>query len=111
MKKVLVVEDSPTQAAKIQLELEHKGFSVEVARDGTSALSSVANRQPDVIILDYLLPDITGIEVCRTLKRNPIYRTIPVVVFSIENRLRDMTLAYSAGADSYVVKGREGEGV
>jgi two-component system phosphate regulon response regulator PhoB len=111
MRKVLLVEDSATQAAKTRLDLEARGFMVEVACDGTSALSRVEQWQPDVIILDYLLPDINGIEVCRTLKRNPIYRTIPIVVFSIENKLRNMTMAYSAGADSYVVKGREGESI
>lgn len=111
MKKVLLVEDSATQAAKTRLDLEAKGFTVEIAYDGTSALSKVDQWQPDVIILDYLLPDINGIEVCRTLKQNPLYRTIPIVVFSVEGKLRNMTMAYSAGADSYVVKGREGDNV
>jgi two-component system phosphate regulon response regulator PhoB len=111
MKKVLLVEDSATQAAKTRLDLEAKGFMVEVASDGTTALTKVDQWQPDVIILDYLLPDINGIEVCRTIKQNPANRTIPIVVFSVENKLRNMTMAYSAGADSYVVKGREGDNV
>jgi len=111
MKKVLLVEDSITQAAKTQLGLETRGFVVEVAYNGYSALSKVKEWSPDIIVLDYCLPDIDGVEICRRIKQNPLHRTIPIVVFSAEDTLRNMTQAYSAGADSYVVKESEGESV
>lgn len=105
MKKVLLVEDSVSQAAKTRLDLETNGFKVEISYDGATALNKIGQWQPDIIVLDYLLPDIDGIEICRLLKQNPLYRAIPVVVYSIENKLRNMTQAYFAGADGYVIKG------
>ncbi len=109
MKKVLLVEDSAFQAAKTRLDLEERGFEVAVAYNGETALKTVGVWQPDIIVLDYILPDTDGIEICRQLKRSPCYKNIPVVLFSSENKLTNMTQAYSAGADSYLVKGLGGE--
>ncbi len=109
---LLLVEDSPTQAAKIRLSLEARGFSVIIAGNGQKALISAkdADNKPALIILDYNLPDIKGVEVCRKLKTEPDTRSIPVIMYSAEHGLRTMSDAYNAGADYYVVKEAEGAG-
>lgn len=109
---LLLVEDSPTQAAKIRLSLEARGFVVVVAGNGHNAVSCARDEahKPTLIILDYNLPDIKGIEVCRMLKSDPATRPIPIIMYSAERGLRTMSDAYNAGADYYVVKEAEGAG-
>lgn len=107
-KRALVIEDSPSQAAVTRLELEKLGYEVEVAYDGPKGIEAVKDFQPSIIILDCNLPGLSGVEVCRLLKSQTETRTIPVVMFSVENKLAQMSSAYSAGADFYVTKDREG---
>jgi len=111
-KNLLLVEDGPTQAAKIRFSLEARGFSVAVAANGKNALHYARNpdAKPSLIILDYNLPDIKGIELCQTLKADLLTRSIPVIMYSAEHGLRTMSEAYNAGADYYVVKEAEGAG-
>jgi DNA-binding response OmpR family regulator len=109
---LLLVEDSPTQAAKIRFNLEAKSFSVVVAGNGQTALKCAKDEQnkPTLIILDYNLPDYKGVEVCRMLKADASTKSIPVIMYSAEHGLRTMSEAYNAGADYYVVKEAEGAG-
>lgn len=111
-KTLLLVEDSPTQAAKIRFNLEARGFSVVIAGNGQVALKSATDEdnKPTLIILDYNLPDMKGVEVCRKLKADSVTRSIPVIMYSAEHGLRTMSDAYNAGADYYVVKEAEGAG-
>lgn len=110
-KKVLIVEDSPTQAVKTRLVLEGKGYKVFVAADGNEGIEKAAELQPDLIVLDVYLPRLSGFEVCKLLKSNLNLRGIPIIMFSNENKLKNMVTAYEMGADYYVVKGEEGERV
>jgi PleD family two-component response regulator len=110
-KKVLIVEDSPTQAIKTKLILESKGYEVHLAADGNDGINQATELKPDLIVLDVYLPTISGFEVCKTLKSNFPLRSIPVIMFSNENKLKNMVTAYEMGADYYVVKGDEGERV
>ena len=107
-KSVLVIEDSPSQAALTRIELEKLGYLVEIAYDGPQGLEMARRFAPSVIILDCNLPKMSGVEVCKILKTQPETRTTPVVMFSAENKLAQMSSAYSAGADFYVTKDREG---
>lgn len=107
-KRVLLIEDSPSQAAVTRLELEKLGYTVEIAYDGPEGIDAVKVFKPTIIILDFNLPTLSGLEVCRRLKSQEDSRQIPVVMFSVENKLNQMTSAYSAGADHYVTKDREG---
>ena len=107
-KSVLVIEDSPSQAALTIIELEKWGYAVEIAYDGPQGLEKAVSFGPSVIILDCNLPRMSGVEVCKVLKSQPGTRTIPVVMFSADNKLAQMSSAYSAGADFYVTKDREG---
>ncbi len=110
-KKVLLVEDSPTQAMKTRLMLESKNYEVFVASDGEEGLAGAADIKPDLIVLDVYLPHLSGFEVCKELKADLQLRGIPVIMFSNENKLKNMVKAYEMGADYYVVKGEEGERV
>ncbi len=107
-KRALVIEDSPSQAAITRIELEKLSYVVEVAYDGARGIQAVESFQPSIIILDCNLPDVSGVEVCRSLKARPETRNIPVIMFSAENKLAQMSSAYTAGADFYVTKDREG---
>jgi DNA-binding response OmpR family regulator len=110
-KNILLVEDSPTQAAKSKMALEAKGYTVMIAGDGKRGLEKAADFLPDLIVLDVYLPDLNGFDVCKQLKNNLTVRGIPVIMFSNENKLSNMTAAYNVGADYYVVKGQEGDRV
>jgi PleD family two-component response regulator len=110
-KRVLIVEDSPTQAMKTKIILESKGYEVELAAEGHEGMSKAAEMKPDLIVLDVYLPTISGFEVCKLLKSTISLRAIPVIMFSNENKLKNMVTAYEMGADYYVVKGDEGERV
>ncbi len=110
-KKVLIVEDSPTQAVKTKMILESKNYEVEIADDGEAGLAKAAQLRPDLIILDVYLPSISGFDVCKRLKSDMQLRSVPVIMFSNENKLKNMVTAYEMGADYYVVKGDEGERV
>ncbi len=107
-KRVLLIEDSPSQAAITRLDLEKNGFTVEIAYDGSKGLVAADTFLPNIIILDCNLPGLSGVEVCRQFKTKPDTRSIPIIMFSAENKLAQMSSAYNAGADHYVTKDREG---
>ena len=99
--RILVVDDEPQIRRSLQINLESRGYSVTTARNGVEALESCANRIPDVVIIDLLLPDITGVEVTRRLRE---YATVPIIVLSaIEDETQKVT-ALEMGADDYVTK-------
>ena len=81
-KKILVVEDEETLLELESILLTSKGYNVEVAKDGKSALELVANMKPDLVLLDIMIPEIDGFEVCRQIKANKATRHIPVIMLS-----------------------------
>lgn len=108
-KKILLVEDSPTQAARIKLALEEKGLEVSIAQTGEAALTLAMQSKPNLIVLDANLPGLDGFEVCGFLKSNLTTRLMPVVMYSEESKLSLMTKAYSVGVDYYITKDAAGE--
>ncbi|MEI6043083.1 MAG: response regulator [Chloroflexota bacterium] len=106
-KRVVVVEDSLIQAALLQEHFEALGYEVVVVHTGNEVVPAVDHFNPDVIILDYLLPDLNGIEVCKKLKCDLQMRLTPILMYSAEDNLQNMVRAYEAGADYYVVKNEE----
>ena len=80
--RVLVVEDEPAQLEILAYNLESDGFLVSRARDGEEALLVIREDVPDVIVMDWMMPHLSGIEVCRRLKSNPETRSIPVIILS-----------------------------
>ena len=101
---VLVVEDEPAQREVLIYNLEAEGYGVSRAEDGDEALVLVQETQPDLIILDWMLPGVSGIEVCRRLKANSGTRSIPVIMLTARGEEADRVRGLETGADDYVVK-------
>ena len=99
--RVLVVDDEPQILRALRTSLRGAGYEVETAETGAAALSEAAMRPPDVVILDLVLPDGTGIDVCRELRT---WTSVPVVVLSAIGEEREKVAALDAGADDYVTK-------
>jgi len=101
---VLVVEDEAAQREVLSYNLEAEGFRVARAEDGETALMLVSEELPDVIVLDWMLPNVSGIEVCRRLKMRPETRSVPVIMLSARSEEVDRVRGLETGADDYVVK-------
>ncbi|WP_299626276.1 phosphate regulon transcriptional regulator PhoB [uncultured Tateyamaria sp.] len=102
--RVLVVEDEPAQREVLAYNLEAEGFAVSRAQNGEEALLLVDEDLPDIIVLDWMMPHLSGIEVCRRLKIKPETRTIPVIMLSARSEEVDKVRGLETGADDYVVK-------
>ncbi|RJE82700.1 phosphate regulon transcriptional regulator PhoB [Paracoccus onubensis] len=101
---VLVVEDEGAQREVLQYNLEAEGFEVVVADNGEDALLLVLEEQPDLMVLDWMLPKVSGIEVCRQVKADPATRGIPIIMLSARSEETDRVRGLETGADDYVVK-------
>ena len=101
---VLVVEDESAQREVLQYNLEAEGFRVVIAVNGDDALLMVSEEKPDLIVLDWMLPNVSGIEVCRRVKANPETRSIPIIMLSARSEEADRVRGLETGADDYVVK-------
>ena len=101
---VLVVEDEPAQREVLGYNLEAEGFRVAKAENGEEALLLVEEEQPDIIVLDWMLPNLSGIEVCRRIKTRPETRNTPVIMLSARSEEVDRVRGLETGADDYVVK-------
>lgn len=101
---VLVVEDEGAQREVLQYNLESEGFEVVVADNGEDALLLVQEEQPDLMVLDWMLPKVSGIEVCRQVKADPGTRGIPIIMLSARGEETDRVRGLETGADDYVVK-------
>jgi two-component system phosphate regulon response regulator PhoB len=102
--RVLVVEDEPAQREVLAYNLEAEGFAVSRAQNGEEALLLVDEDLPDIIVLDWMMPNLSGIEVCRRLKIRPETRSIPVIMLSARTEEIDKVRGLETGADDYVVK-------
>ena len=101
---VLVVEDEGAQREVLKYNLEAEGFNVVMAENGDEAMLLVAEEQPDLIVLDWMLPNVSGIEVCRRVKADPSTRQIPIIMLSARSEEVDRVRGLETGADDYVVK-------
>lgn len=101
---VLVVEDEFAQREVLQYNLEAEGFRVAMAVNGDEALLMVKEEKPDLIVLDWMLPNVSGIEICRRVKANPETRNIPIIMLSARSEETDRVRGLETGADDYVVK-------
>lgn len=102
--KVLLVEDEPAQRTVLAYNLEAEGFAVTQADNGEDAMVLVDEEEPDIIILDWMMPKVSGIEVCRRLKMRPETRGIPIIMLSARAEEVDRIRGLETGADDYVVK-------
>lgn len=101
---VLVVEDEPAQREVLAYNLEAEGFRVATAGNGEEALMLVAEEAPDLIVLDWMLPNVSGIEVCRRLKSRSETKAVPIIMLSARSEEVDRVRGLETGADDYVVK-------
>ncbi|MGB3312129.1 MAG: response regulator transcription factor [Nodosilinea sp.] len=100
--RILLVEDEEKLAKFVQLELSYEGYEVSVAHDGLSGLMAARDQTPDLIILDWMMPGLTGVEVCRRLRQTG--NATPVILLTAKDDVSDRVEGLDAGADDYVVK-------
>ncbi len=101
---VLVVEDEAALATMLRYNLEKKGFRVTEAGDGPEALTCIAETPPDLVLLDWMLPALSGLEVCRQIRRRPATRDLPVIMLTARVEEQDAVRGLDSGADDYVTK-------
>jgi len=101
---VLIVEDEAPLVTLLRYNLEKEGFQVCDAADGEDALVQIAERRPDVVLLDWMLPLVSGIEVCRRIRRSPENRALPIIMLTARGEESDRVRGLDSGADDYVVK-------
>jgi two-component system, OmpR family, phosphate regulon response regulator PhoB len=101
---ILVVEDEVPLLTLLRYNLEKQGFRVEEAADGQEALVRVAEQRPDLVLLDWMLPSLSGIEVCRQIRRRAATRDLPIIMVTARTEDQDAVRALDTGADDYITK-------
>ncbi len=102
--KILVVDDEPEAVELVEFNLEQAGYSVITAADGAEALEKARSNVPDLIVLDLMLPEISGLDVCKMLRRDPATAGIPIIMLTAKAAEIDRVLGLELGADDYVTK-------
>lgn len=108
---ILIVDDTPTNLRLLSQILQHDGYKVRAVSDGEHALKAVASKPPDLILLDIMMPEMDGYEVCRRLKADPQAREIPIVFISALNESLDKVRAFTVGGVDYIIKPFQAEEV
>ncbi|UCG35811.1 MAG: response regulator [Candidatus Omnitrophota bacterium] len=103
-KKILLVDDEPQLVDTLKLRLEANDYEVVIAYDGNQALERVRSEQPDLIVLDLLLPKLDGYTVCGLLKRDSKHAHIPIVMLTARTQEADIKMGKEVGADEYITK-------
>ncbi len=101
---VLIVEDEAPLVTLLRYNLEREGFAVAEACDGEEALLRVAEDKPDAVLLDLMLPLVSGLEVCRQLRRMPTTRSLPIIMLTARGEESERVRGLATGADDYIVK-------
>ena len=102
--KILIVDDEPAQLELLRYNLEKAGFETVQATDGQQALSAVETERPDLVVLDWMMPEASGIDVCRQLRARSETKSLPVIMLSARGEDGDKSLGLDNGADDYVTK-------
>jgi twitching motility two-component system response regulator PilG len=102
--RILVVEDEESLLKLESILFTSKGYAVTGARDGKSALAAIALERPDLVVLDIMLPDLDGFEICRAIKENPETSSLPVIMLTAKKSSKDLERGRLAGADAYITK-------
>lgn len=103
-KSILVVEDEPNIVLSLQFLMKKAGFDVRIARDGEEALAEVAQRAPDLILLDVMIPKRDGYDVCQTIRADPGLRNVYIIMLTAKGREVDREKGLALGANDYVTK-------
>jgi len=102
--KILIVDDDVDSLKLIGLMLQRNGYEVIAAHAGNQAIAKATNELPDLIILDVMMPDMNGYDVCRRLRANPVTQDIPIIMFTAKTLIDDKVAGFEAGADDYLTK-------
>lgn len=103
-KSILVVEDEPNIVLSLQFLMKKEGFDVRVAQDGDQAIAEVESRKPDLILLDVMIPKRDGFDVCQTIRANPAWNSIHIIMLTAKGRDIDREKGIALGANDYVTK-------
>lgn len=101
---ILVVEDETALATMLRYNLEKEGYRVAETADGEEALTMLAERKPDLVLLDWMLPSLSGIEICRQIRRKPSTRELPIIMLTAKGEEADKIRGLNTGADDYLTK-------
>lgn len=104
MPRILVVDDDLDSLRLIGMVLHNKGYEVVVAKDGLQALDKALSEELDMVILDVMMPGLSGYEVCRRLRADPRTADIPVLMFTAKSKVMDKVVGFECGADEYLTK-------
>ena len=104
MKTVLIADDEPNIVISLEYLLEHDGYQVQVARDGQEALDAIARQPPDLVLLDVMLPRVSGFDVCQKIRENPAWQHVRIVMLTAKGREVEMTKGLALGAHAYITK-------
>ena len=101
---ILVADDEPSIVLSLQVLLQKAGFAVRIARNGEEALQSVAESTPDLILLDAMMPRRDGFDVCQSLRANPAYQSLPIIMLTAKSRDVERQKGMALGATDYITK-------
>lgn len=104
MSKILVVDDDSDICELITFKLEIMGHEVVTEHDGEGGLAAARSELPDVVVLDWMMPRLTGLEVCVALRDDPVMARVPIILLTAKAQEADVQRGFSAGADDYIVK-------
>ena len=102
--RILVVDDSPANVEILQMRLQAQGYEIKTAADGEEALTAVRAHNPDLILLDVMMPKLDGIEVCRRLRADPALPYVPIILVTAKADSKDVVAGLDAGGDEYLTK-------
>ena len=102
--KILVIEDEPSQVELLRHNLKRQGFDVVIEMDGQDGVNAAQEELPDLILLDWMLPGLSGVEACRQLRHDSATREIPIIMLTARSEERDKVRGLDVGADDYVTK-------
>jgi DNA-binding response OmpR family regulator len=101
---VLVVDDEPNIVMSLEFLIKQAGYEVRVARDGEAALKAMEEQAPDLVLLDVMMPKRDGFDVCETIRANPAWKGIPIIMLTAKGRDIEREKGLALGADAYITK-------
>ena len=102
--KVFLVEDDQSIVSLVQYNLQKEGFNVQTSGNGEEAIKDIKNYEPDLILLDWMLPDLSGLNIFKSLKKDKKHKNIPIIMLTAKGQEEDKVSALNSGADDYITK-------
>lgn len=103
-KSILVVDDEPNIVLSLEFLMKQAGFEVRIAHDGEAALSAIAEKKPDLVLLDVMIPKRDGYDICQTIRANPAWKDVRIIMLTAKGREVEQQKGLALGADAYITK-------